>query len=114
MSLRGSEQQALARIEQHLQAGDARLKSLFHSFARLTEHEQMPGREQIRQRWWAQPQLVVTIALLVILTGITAAVVTIPAGRCAVARTSVGSLPYASPHGAAGTAASANPPPPGC
>lgn len=115
MSLPGSQQQALVRIEQELQAGDPRLNSLFTSFARLNEHEEMPGREQLRRRWWAHPQLVVTIALLVIVSGIAAVVVVVPAGRCAVARTSAGSLPFAFPRGTGRTpAAAANSPRPAC
>jgi len=95
MSRRVFEQQALARIEQHLQADDRRLQSLFSSFARFTEHDPMPGTEQIRRgRWRAYPRLVVLIVLAVIISGIATAVVTIPGNSCGTGRPGViGSLP---------------------
>jgi hypothetical protein len=115
MSRRGSEQRALARIEQDLQAGDQRLQSLFSSFARLAEHEPMPVREQIRRgRWRAYPHLVVVIVLAVIISGITTAVITIPGNSCGAARPGViGSLPIPPRENTAG-AGGASPPRPAC
>lgn len=99
MSLRGSEQRALTGIEQDLQAGDARLQSLFNCFDRLTQHEAMPVREQLRnRRWQAHPHLMLMIALAMIISGITALVITVPARPCGAARGGViGALPIPPP-----------------
>jgi Protein of unknown function (DUF3040) len=50
MSLSASEARTLSRIEQALLSRDPGLRSLFSTFTRLTWHEAMPAREQIRRR----------------------------------------------------------------
>jgi hypothetical protein len=48
MSLPACQQRALDRIAQTLVAEDPRRGSRFALFARLTQHEAMPGIEQVR------------------------------------------------------------------
>jgi hypothetical protein len=67
MSLPTREQQVLDGIETVLQAGEARLTSMFMLFTRLTSDEEKPGAEQLRpqpqppqpqprpQRGWQRP-----------------------------------------------------------
>jgi hypothetical protein len=72
MSLPASEQRALNRIEETLQAGDPRLRSLFMMFTRLTRHEAMPSTEQVngRLRTSLLRTIAIPIALAAILSGL--------------------------------------------
>jgi hypothetical protein len=66
MSLPGCEQRALDRIQETLQAGDPRLRSLFMIFTRLTRHEAMPSTEQVNAR--LRTSLLRAIAIPIVLS----------------------------------------------
>ena len=72
MSLPASEQRALDRIEETLQAGDPRLRSLLMIFTRLTQHEAMPSTEQVNARLRVSliRKIAIPIALAAILSGL--------------------------------------------
>lgn len=72
MSLPTSQQRALDRIEETLQAGDPRLGALFTIFTRLTRHEAMPSTEQVNAglRRSLIRKIAIPIALAAVLSGL--------------------------------------------
>jgi hypothetical protein len=72
MTLPACEQRALDRIEETLQAGDPRLRSLFMIFTRLTRYEAMPRTEQVSARLWRSLMrtIAIPVALAAILSGL--------------------------------------------
>ena len=66
MSLTGSEQRALARIERALRSRDPLLESLFATFTSLTSREAMPAREQVR-RHGRRPRMIALVPLTFVL-----------------------------------------------
>jgi hypothetical protein len=84
MSLRGGEQRALDRIEETLQAGDPRFRSLFTIFTRLTRHEAMPSTEQVnaRLRTSLLRAIAIPIALAAVLSGLILASLTPARNAC--------------------------------
>jgi len=95
MSLPASETRVLTGIEASLVARDPRLRSLFAIFTRLTLHEAMPAREQLRRRHWRlRPGPVIVIALVFVLVGVVLGSLAGPAHVCS----------SATPHRAASTA----------
>ena len=69
MSLPVRQQRSLSRIEKALMADDARLRSHFAVFAKLTVNDAMPGTEQImaRRRRLLQPALFIPVAVRAVL-----------------------------------------------
>ena len=70
MSLPVRQQRSLSRIEKALMADDARLRSHFAVFAKLTVNDAMPGTEQLmarRRRLLLQPALFLPVAVRAVL-----------------------------------------------
>ena len=87
MSLSAYEVRTLTRIERTLLSRDARLKSLFSMFTRLTWQEAMPAREQLRRRrWQAGPGVVIAIGLALALAMVVMGAIVSPPRACAPAR----------------------------
>jgi hypothetical protein len=89
MSLPARQQHALEEIELRLLADDARLKSMFATFTRLTAPEAMPGTEAISVRL-PRNALLFGLILTAVLGAVVAALLTgttpcppVPVGRMA-------------------------------
>jgi Protein of unknown function (DUF3040) len=87
MSLSVSEARVLTRIEEGLLSRDPRFRSLFAIFTRLTWHEAMPAREQLRRRRRLPgPGAVLLIVVALAVVGIVVASFAMPGRACSPAQ----------------------------